>query len=312
MQLYSCDGNAWSCEDVYGAAMLVKDSKSSLSIEIVYLEPWQEEGELQTLWRHALYFGFEKGFKQLDDQFYAFESDKCIYGLAFADAKEGKAFAAAVAKHAPKMQKRLLKERSGSSFKLFGFASGGGKKGSGKKELTVDDMSDPTDFQHLMHIGFNPLTGAFEPHNVPPEWAALFAKAGLSSRDLQDRETATYVAKFVDSNPAFSEPMAKTRAAPPPPPPPKAAPVEANVSDQSNSSNIPDVPAERMDLLASIRNASIQSLRPTEKRETPSPSVSSTGGSSDVMANMLAKALAERNQKVAAGTHTLNAFTLSL
>lgn len=299
--------------DVYGAVTLVKDNQNGLlSLDIVYYEPWQVKGDAVLLWRHYLYYNFHKAFKQLSKTFYCFESDDCVFGLNFVDPKEAESFYDAVVRKAGKECVKG-KEKSGLKSLLgFGSSSGGSignKKKSGPKRLTIEDMSDPTEFQHLIHIGFNPVTGAFEPHNVPAEWAEFFEKAGLSKKDLEDKKTATYVAKFVQENvidavpsepTAVPQPNMGHRVMPPPPPPPPA-----NVPDEP--STLPPVPSDRANLMESIRSAGTAALKPAPKQAPSEKPAASAAAGSDIMASMLAKALAERNQKVVAnGTFTIN------
>lgn len=236
-------------------------------------------------------------------------------------------------------------------------------------ELTADDIGDPTDFQHLAHIGFNSSTGAFDVQNIPVEWKAIFQKAGVTREQLENRETAGFIADFVKQN-VPSGPVRTTsqttlnkttpiKKGPPPPPPIKSikAPPPAPPSrrplvvggggsgtgggstntfptqnipqiDSVNSiSRVPVVPpittlsesedenrkqgekssfklpvdAGRAQLLASIRSAGNISLKHVEREESSSSPAPTTGSEdqSDVMATMLAKALAERNRKLA-------------
>lgn len=303
--------------DIYGVAILVKHNNSAqLSIDVVYLEPWQEKGNAMTLWRHYLYYGFDKAYRQLSDSFHCFESDDCTYGLCFACPKDAKSFHDKVKqKAAQELQRRDGRKRVGLKG-LLGFSSSSDKTTT-KKQLTIDDMSDPTDFQHLIHIGFNPMTGAFEPHNVPPEWAELFRKAGLDNDDLRDRSTATYVAKFVTENyPQENSSVTDTNV-------PKTVTAtdhmlahdpqpEIDESEATGSAPLPEVPSDRANLMDSIRKSTIQTLKPVSRslpgQETITTNASSSRGPAaggDVMAAMLAKALAERNQKVA-GIHHIS------
>lgn len=279
-----------------------------MSIDFVYYEPWQEKGNAVILWRHYLYYDFHKSYKKLGKSFHCFESEDCLYGISFADQKDADSFYDAVIR---KAAKECVKTKAKGGLKsLLGFRSSSGgsiakKKTSGPKKLTIEDMSDPVEFQHLIHIGFNPVTGAFEPHNVPSEWAEFFEKAGLSKRDLEDTKTATYVAKFVNEKVMDASsindnprPLSQRSMAPPPPPPPTATPIKReDDSEETDASNLPEVPSDRANLMDSIRNAGIGALKPAPKNsESSKPTPTSAG--SDLMASMLAKALAERNQKV--------------
>lgn len=105
------------------------------------------------------------------------------------------------------------------------------------RTLTEDDIGDPIGFQHLSHIGFNPDTGTFELNNIPPQWRKILQDSGATEADLQNKETAMFIAGFLDNvskgKAAPPAPPASTAATSrmgsgakkmPPPPPPKKAP----------------------------------------------------------------------------------------
>lgn len=222
-----------------------------------------------------------------------------------------------------------------------------------KKGLTADDIGDPTDFRHLAHIGFNQATGAFDVQNIPSEWKDIFQKAGITNAQLENKETAAFIANFVKKNvdPAGLSsgnasrgiatnnraqppptPVKTIRGPPPPPPsrqskptvvsppslpsqptrtkappqPVRRPPVEEQGEEQPSapsSSLAMQTPMDpgRARLLASIRNASGGALKPVDRTNSAnSPNESpSSGDQSDIMASMLAKALAERNRRIA-------------
>lgn len=197
-------------------------------------------------------------------------------------------------------------------------------------ELTADDVGDPYDFQHLAHIGFDRTTGAFNTQNIPAEWREIFDKAGVTDEQLRNKETAGFIVDFVRSAPRVPSKQSGVGRSPakkgPPPPPPaknfKAAPqvpprrpavsqdaipartipepVEVKVEEESNdSSTIPrNVDQGRAQLLASIRGANNAQLRHVDQNDIPE-SPQPVEEQSDIMANMLAKALASRNRKLA-------------
>ena len=74
-------------------------------------------------------------------------------------------------------------------------------------------------------------------------------------------------------------------------------------AESSAKSSLPPVDPGRAQLLASIRGAGVGALRHLEPSASPpsasrSPVSDNAGNSGDLMASMLAKALAERNKKV--------------
>lgn len=222
-------------------------------------------------------------------------------------------------------------------------------------ELTAKDIGDPTDFQHLAHIGFNAQTGAFDVQNIPTEWKSIFQKAGVTREQLENKETAGFIADFVKnagggksaglvdgssvSRPAHTSAAARKTKGPPPPPPAKSftkgppppppsrsprpmaqpvlrVPSPQKVNEDATSSDAqtqikdgPRLDASRAQLLASIRSADQNKiLKPVERTNSTgsiasASSLTPSGGTSedqsDIMASMLAKALATRNKKLA-------------
>lgn len=213
------------------------------------------------------------------------------------DAKEAKDFNSMLVR---KCCKELKREAGRPSLRQLLSLSAGDKKKTGRK-LSIDDMSDPTGFQHLIHIGFNPLTGAFEPRNVPPEWADFFRKAGLSANDLTDRSTAACVAQFVSASCDGGRAEPKAVPVPPAPPGPSCNAAGASPEDDAASTGAsippPAVPADRADLMASIRSSRAHSLRPVAQKTSSGEQTDTAEAGSDLMASMLARALAERKQK---------------
>lgn len=211
------------------------------------------------------------------------------------------------------------------------------KKVKQPHELTADDIGDPEDFRHLAHIGFNATTGTFDEENIPDDWKEVFKKAGITKKQLRNKDTAGFIADFVKSNapkkkgPPPPPPAKSIRSVPPPPPrrrevttsnstnaaytqsaPPPAPPappaptmrvVEEEEAPKQKSPSLPSVDPGRAQLLASIRGAGIGALKHVDASPSPpSGSRSPVGGASassgDLMASMLAKALAERNKKM--------------
>ncbi|KAI8907442.1 hypothetical protein DFJ77DRAFT_475392 [Powellomyces hirtus] len=121
----------------------------------------------------------------------------------------------------------------GGSLRSKKTTKGDKKKGGFDKSM----ISAPTNFQHITHVGYNQQTG-FTAKNIPVEWKAIFAKAGITEEQLQDPETVKTVKKFMKQHkgdlnkqaapavvaptsapPAIPSSAAGGRRAPPPPPP---------------------------------------------------------------------------------------------
>ena len=72
------------------------------------------------------------------------------------------------------------------------------KKGAdGKRaKLRKEDISLPTNFQHISHVGWDPNRG-FDLENVDPKLKQFFSKAGVSEKELQDKETRDFIYDFI-------------------------------------------------------------------------------------------------------------------
>ena len=73
----------------------------------------------------------------------------------------------------------------------------GKKKKKGK--LRKEDISLPTNFQHISHVGWDPNKG-FDLENVDPKLKQFFSKAGVSERELQDKDTRDFIYDFIDKH----------------------------------------------------------------------------------------------------------------
>jgi Wiskott-Aldrich syndrome protein len=82
------------------------------------------------------------------------------------------------------------------------------------------EVSAPTDFLHISHIGWDPEKG-FDIHNIPPEWQKLFKAAGVRKADIQDADVAKMLVNIVAD--ALTAPGGGSAPPPPPPPPPSSS-----------------------------------------------------------------------------------------
>lgn len=197
-------------------------------------------------------------------------------------------------------------------------ASSGGKS----KKLTREDIGNPTNFRHISHIGFDPERG-FDLQNIPPEWKSLFEKAGITSDQLQNKETANFIVNFVEKRggpPPIPHRRAATASSTSPLRIPPALPSRSQrpaadstaTTDRSPPQNTaaasaPPLCPDRSMLLESIRNSGVAMLKkaPAAAAASSSAAPSADEPAAD-MASLLAKALSDRQSKLAA-RNTANA-----
>ncbi|XP_070559705.1 actin nucleation-promoting factor WASL-like [Ptychodera flava] len=80
-----------------------------------------------------------------------------------------------------------------------------GKKGSNKKskkdkklskKLSKLDIGGPCSFTHVGHVGWNPQTG-LDASKLDPDLKAMLKSAGVTEKQLQDKETSKFVFDFI-------------------------------------------------------------------------------------------------------------------
>lgn len=71
------------------------------------------------------------------------------------------------------------------------------------KKLTTADISMPTDFKHVVHVGWTAQNGFDLVGNDPNSMDSLnqfLKKAGVSEQELSDRKTRAFIYDFIESN----------------------------------------------------------------------------------------------------------------
>lgn len=107
-------------------------------------------------------------------------------------------------------------------------SSGFGLAGKDKKrKVTKADISTPTNFVHISHVGWDADKGFDLTGNENDEvLTSFFAKAGVSENELKDRDTRAFIYDFIQSNNVIASvkservesPKATAPSAPPPVP----------------------------------------------------------------------------------------------
>lgn len=78
----------------------------------------------------------------------------------------------------------------------FGFSGSAGK--DKKRKVTKADISKPTNFVHISHVGWSDDKGFDMSGNENDEMLnSLLSKAGVSETDLKDRDTRVFIEKFI-------------------------------------------------------------------------------------------------------------------
>ncbi|KAI8818914.1 uncharacterized protein EV422DRAFT_535891 [Fimicolochytrium jonesii] len=154
-----------------------------------------------------------------------------------------------------------LKGKSEGRSSIFGRSSTSKKSKSATKKGGVDKsmISGPVEgsFEHVTHVGYSKDAG-FTAMNIPMEWKAIFAKAGINEEDLNDQSKKKAIKKFMKQNealvhpapapevpaapPAIQAATGDRKKAPPPPPPIRRQPPPPAPNQRSSPTTAPPPP----------------------------------------------------------------------
>ncbi|KAM3141398.1 hypothetical protein pb186bvf_006516 [Paramecium bursaria] len=278
--------------------------------------------------------------------FYAVNTFGGFIGFLFPNAVEASRFTQKIHSMAPKKEeldritkeneeiekakkKAEKKEKEKHTFtgQIKNFFGGDDKK---DKEIQI---SGPTNFQHNK-MTFNMETGEIDVANLPPELIKVFKQAGITKKDLQDKNKAIEIFKYVadfNNNPnnppqpqqqqqqqqqqSVPAPPPPNKAPPPPPPPPppsgpKAPPpppppkppgqAGSNIAPSANqkTQQAPPKPKgpSQSDLLAEIQKG-VQ-LKPVNKAEVQIEVKQMNKQEQEDMSSYLSRMIAQRRQEM--------------
>ncbi|KAI9591989.1 hypothetical protein BDF19DRAFT_388902, partial [Syncephalis fuscata] len=152
----------WTYSGLMGAVVLLKDQSRNGAFFFRIVDLLNGQG---VLWEQELYKDFY--YHQDKPFFHTFETDTALAGFAFADEHEAGVFY-------KKVIGRESAKNSGRSGGGFLFGSRNKKQ---RSKIDKSQISLPTDFRHLSHIGWDPDRG-FDMTNVDPAWKALIQDLG--------------------------------------------------------------------------------------------------------------------------------------
>ncbi len=300
--------------------------------------------EARARWGHEIGNVASFGLREERPHFHAFDmGDGTEVGLLFASPGEASAFAGILCKRLKRAAKPGFFARlfgSGSRTKGSEKPMENERQGAMSSEATMASVQPdrqvippapkaasntrPKAAQSTRSsVGYDPSRGAIDEKTVPEEWREVFARAGVTHEQLAAPETAAVIARFcADNSNAGGKPAVPPRRHKPPVaapvvPPKAGAKTAVNVKQPAIDSAIGDRESEkptattepqpaggRDALLASIRKASLGSLRHVESSAGSRESLGAsepaeTSDPQDIMAEMLSKALAARNRRMA-------------
>lgn len=108
----------------------------------------------------------------------------------------------------------------------MGLGNNRDKKRSNRK-LTKADISMPTDFKHIVHVGWSAQKGYDLNNEEVSTLNAFLEKAGVSEQQLNDRDTRAYIYDFIQNHNVLDS--AKSEKENPPPVPSRHVITNQNV-----------------------------------------------------------------------------------
>lgn len=106
----------------------------------------------------------------------------------------------------------------------FGLSGSAGK--DKKRRVTKADISQPTNFVHISHVGWDANKGFDLTGNESDEMLVkFFAKAGVSESELNDRDTRAFIYDFIQSNNVLASVKQEETESPTEPTPTEPPPV---------------------------------------------------------------------------------------
>ncbi|RKP35272.1 hypothetical protein BJ085DRAFT_28421 [Dimargaris cristalligena] len=188
----------WEYTHIMGAITFVRDYSLNSTYFLRMVDLMSNRG---VIWEQELYDGFDYTMRQ--PFFYTFTGDEYIFGLDFVDDEEAKTFFKKLKNRdsskggkAPSAPAQAQAPESTGSYLSSFFGSPRTSSTRRRNKIDKSQISAPSDFKHVGHVGWDPDKG-YDMVNVDnPQWKQLvdqLAKYGITKEQLHDKETAQIV-----------------------------------------------------------------------------------------------------------------------
>lgn len=167
-----------------------------------------------------------------------------------------------------------------------------------KRKLTKDDISLPSNFRHVAHLGWDVNNKGLELDSVDSQLQQFFNNAGVSEYELQDKGTRKFIYDFIERNGGMSavqediRPLVNTKnsnqppALPqrqeyPPPVPARTIPHQTRTAPPlppnrfNTSSALPSVPSSLSPSISLNTSSNIPPVHRTLPSRPPPPTITS-------------------------------------
>ncbi|VDH90391.1 Wiskott-Aldrich syndrome protein [Mytilus galloprovincialis] len=261
-QLYTADPPSrqrWS-KRFCGVVCFVKDNpKRSYYIRLYDIK------KDAVIWEQEIYNQFK--YKAPREYFHTFEADEVQAGLNFASEDEAIKFKNAVEQKLLERHQKKIERKKQTTVVSHGHQASSpvmnnvpaqapvvnvdiksgsntigkskGNKKDKKKKLTKEDISTPTAFRHVSHVGWDPTKG-FDMNNLDNDMKSLFQQVGISDTTDMDKETVDFIYDFVEQHGGIEKIREEIKKKPPPPPSSHSKSPRGEMSPgQKKSSNSP-------------------------------------------------------------------------
>ncbi|XP_052065963.1 actin nucleation-promoting factor WASL-like isoform X4 [Mytilus californianus] len=254
-QLYTADPPSrqrWS-KRFCGVVCFVKDNpKRSYYIRLYDIKlGGSYDRKDAVIWEQEIYNQFK--YKAPREYFHTFEADDVQAGLNFASEDEAIKFKNAVEQKLLERHQKKIERKKQTTIVSHGHQASSpvmnnvpaqapvvnidvksgsntiGKSKAGKKDkkkkLTKEDISTPTAFRHVSHVGWDPTKG-FDMNNLDNDMKSLFQQVGISDTTDMDKETVDFIYDFVEQHGGIEKIREEIKKKPPPPPSSHSAPIQ--------------------------------------------------------------------------------------
>ncbi|XP_017055289.1 neural Wiskott-Aldrich syndrome protein isoform X2 [Drosophila ficusphila] len=115
-----------------------------------------------------------------------------------------------------------------------------------KRKVTKADISQPTNFMHITHVGWDAEKGFDLTGNENDQMLNdFFVRAGVSEMELKDRETRAFIYDFIQSNNVLASVKQDSVESPTETTPPMPPPVPTRHPSNGNQRSAPPPPARQ-------------------------------------------------------------------
>lgn len=175
----------WLYTGLSGALCLVIDRKLKGAI----LFRLYDLNLYDIVFEQEVYYEFLHLYQELNEQFFCFPViGNFVFGFSFAEINEAINFKLKITQYCPSKEKKINEESVNIS--KSGKLNKERSMSPNEMEIIKGKLDKPTNFKHLNHISWNPITKAFDFSQLSKEFKTIFKNAGIKKKEMKNTETA--------------------------------------------------------------------------------------------------------------------------